>query len=429
MTTVTAAAPGRPARARTTEAPARRLAGANAVALVGALVSLSIASLVVAHLAGPDGVGIYALLRVLPWLVGVVISSGLPMASAYVVSSARVPRASLNPTITAIMLGCGAAGTLGWLALSPVLRPTFFSTASTALVALSAPLVLTQLVTVTGKACAQGGDDLPGSNAIIFLEEFLFLPGYGIALAAGLRGTTAVVTGLLVGGAAAAAVSMGRMAAKGFFGGWSRPTREAARELSSFGARGQLGNLLWLMNLRLDFLILGAIAGPATLGVYAVASKAAELMRLPATAANYVLYPRFSRLEPREAAKQSRHLLNRAAVTTAVLAPLVAVACLAIPTLFGQRFHGAVVPAVILVLGLAPEGAAAVSSAYLCGSGRPGLNSLAMGIGLAVTVVLDVALIPAHHAIGAAIASTAAYLTTTSVLVFLDRRQTGEALA
>ena len=429
MSAATATAAPQTASSRTTEAPARRLASANAVALVGALGSLSIASVIVARLAGPAGVGVYALLRVMPWLAGVVLSSGLPMASSYISSSGRVPRAVLNPTIALGMLVYGGGASLAWLAAAPLLRRAFFSETSLALVALSAPLVLTQLVTVTAKACAQGGDDLGGSNAIIFLEEFLFLPGYGVALAVGFRGTTGVIVGLLAGGAAAATLGLGRLASKGFFRGWSRPTRAAARELASFGARSQLGNLLWLMNSRLNLIILGAMAGPAVVGVYAVASKAAELMRLPATAANYVLYPRFSRLTAADAARQARHLVVRAGAATVALTPIVAVACIAIPVLFGSKFHSAVVPAVILVLGLAPEGAAAVSSAYLLGSGRPGLNSFAMGAGVVVTVGLDLLLIPAHRAIGAAIATTAAYLVTTAHLVALQRRGTRAALA
>ena len=429
MSAATATAAPQQSSSRTIEVPARRLAGANGVALVGALGSLSIASVIVARLAGPDGVGVYALLRVMPWLAGVVLSSGLPMASSYVISSGRVPRPVLNPTIALGMLVYGGGASIAWLAAAPLLRRAFFSETSVALVALSAPLVLTQLVTVTAKACAQGGDDLGGSNAIIFLEEFLFLPGYGLTLAVGFRGTTAVIVGLLCGGVAAALFGLGRLAIRGFFRDWSAPSRPAARELASFGARSQLGNLLWLMNSRLNLIILGAMAGPTVVGVYAVASKAAELMRLPATAANYVLYPRFSRLSPADAARQARHLVVRAGAATVALTPIVAVACIAIPVLFGTKFHSAVIPAVILVLGLAPEGAAAVSSAYLLGSARPGLNSFAMGMGVVVTVGLDLLLIPAHRAVGAAIATTAAYLVTTSLLVALQRRGVREALA
>jgi O-antigen/teichoic acid export membrane protein len=76
-----------------------------------------------------------------------------------------------------------------------------------------------------------------------------------------------------------------------------------------------------------------------------------------------------------------------------------------------------VIPAQILLVGLAAEGAAGVITAFLYGRGRPGLNSLAAGTGLIVTVVLDLILIPPLGAVGAAIASSAAYLTTTLTLL------------
>lgn len=184
-----------------------------------------------------------------------------------------------------------------------------------------------------------------------------------------------------------------------------------------FGARGQLGNLLWLVNLRLDFLLLGVLAGPATLGVYAVASKFAELMRLPATALNYVLYPRFTRALPAVASRDARHLLGRACLVSMAATPLLAgLSIVALPLLFGKEFQPAVVPACLLLVGLAVEGAAAVASAYLWGAGRPGANSVGMGVGVVITIALDLLLIPRYGASGAAIASSAAYLATAGVL-------------
>jgi O-antigen/teichoic acid export membrane protein len=73
----------------------------------------------------------------------------------------------------------------------------------------------------------------------------------------------------------------------------------------------------------------------------------------------------------------------------------------------------------VLVAGMVLAGASGVASAYLYGRGTPGLNSIAFGAGLVVTVVLDVTLIPRHGAMGAAIASTAAYLTTDALLIGL----------
>ena len=39
------------------------------------------------------------------------------------------------------------------------------------------------------------------------------------------------------------------------------------------------------------------MAGPAVLGAYAVASKYAELLRLPGTALTWVFYPRLAKLD------------------------------------------------------------------------------------------------------------------------------------
>jgi O-antigen/teichoic acid export membrane protein len=112
---------------------------------------------------------------------------------------------------------------------------------------------------------------------------------------------------------------------------------------------------------------------------------------------------------------------------TAALGPLLAAAALpVIPTVFGTEFHAAVLPACVLLAGLCVEGAAAVSSAYLCGTGRPGANSLGMLAGVTVTVALDALLIPRSGALGAAIASTAAYLVTTSLLTGMSLRRRAE---
>jgi O-antigen/teichoic acid export membrane protein len=95
----------------------------------------------------------------------------------------------------------------------------------------------------------------------------------------------------------------------------------------------------------------------------------------------------------------------------AVAAPVV------LPLFYGRPFRDAVLPACVLLLGLAGGGVSGVISAFLSGDGRPGLNSAAIGAGLVVTVVLDLLLIPPFGVLGAAVASTVAYLTTTGVLL------------
>jgi O-antigen/teichoic acid export membrane protein len=183
--------------------------------------------------------------------------------------------------------------------------------------------------------------------------------------------------------------------------------------------------MLSLINLRLDVAILGALVGPGTLGVYAVASKYAEMLRLPGLAVTYVLYPRLAARDRKDAAKAVAALLPRALALTALAALPLAAAVPLLPYVYGPAFASAMVPAYILLFGLVGEGAAGLVSAYLYAVGRPGANSLALGVSVVVTIVLDVTLIPRYHAVGAAAASAVAYLVSSAALVacyFVVRR-------
>jgi O-antigen/teichoic acid export membrane protein len=393
------------------------LAG-NVVARVVALNSLFVATLLVARDGGPAVVGIYALLRVLPALIGMVVSCGLPVAIAYFLAGPNRDDRRLPLTIIAMAAAGGAVGVVLWVVATPLFDDLLFPGVSTGLVALAGLLVLTRLVTITAKSCSQGSDDLPGANRVIVLEELMFLPAYGAVWAAGLRGYAAVVAALLLADVATSALGWARLARRSFFRSATRPSRELTRTIASYGARAQAGGLITQLNLRLDFILLSILAGPAVLGIYAIASKFAEIVKILGMALTYVLYPQFARDGREKAAARARRLLPRAALLTMGTAlPLLIIAGFVIPALYGDAFEGAVTPARIILLALAFDGVAGVISAYLYGVGRPGLNSWAMALGLVATVALDLLLIPGFEATGAAVASAVAYATVTGALV------------
>lgn len=397
----------------------------NVVALGGSMVALGIATLWVARTGGPVAVGDYALLRILPWLTAVIVSGGLAAAITYFLAGPTRADPRIRPTLIAIGVASAITGALLWLLATPLLHRVFFSDLTISLVALVAIRVVLRLFVITGKAAAQGTGDLPGSNRTIVFEELMFLPAYGLLLGLHVRDLTAVVGALILADLATGISAWTRLMRRGFLVGSSRPSLSLARSIYLFGTRGQLGSLINLLNLRLDFVFLAAIAGPAALGIYAVASKYAEVLRLVPVAATWVLYPRFARSAAAEATASSRRLIPRAgAVTLTIALPLALAAGAVVPLLFGSAFQTAVLPAQILLIGLAVEGVSGVVTAYLYGRGHPGLNSLAAGAGLAVTLVLDVILIPRLGTVGAAIASSAAYLTTTLALLAWYRHVT-----
>jgi O-antigen/teichoic acid export membrane protein len=397
----------------------------NLFARLGAIASLTLASLLVARIAGPAGVGTLVLLRVLPWLTGVLIGCGLYGAAPYFLSGPGRGEPRYRATILAIAVFAGVTGAVLWVAASPVFGPRFFPQLSLALVAVAGISVLTQALESTAMACSQGFDDLAGANRIMFLEEFLFLPAFGLLLVVGTDPYVAMVVALLLGDLANAVPGWIRLSRRGYFRGVGRPTLALARRVAAYGFRAQLGSIALLLNARLDFALVGALIGPASLGIYAVASRYAELLRLPALAMNYVLYPDYARDGGEVAAARARAMIPRIGwVPAAAAVPMALAAPLVLPLFFGEPFRAAVLPACVLLIGLAGGGVIGVISAFLQGVGRPGLYSAAVAAGLPVTVALDLLLIPHFGVMGAAVASTAAYVTTTGVLVACFRAVT-----
>jgi O-antigen/teichoic acid export membrane protein len=390
----------------------------NLAARVGAIGALSAASLLVARTGGAAAVGTLALLRVLPWFAGLLLSCGLWGAAPYFLSGPGRAEPRYRSTLLAMAVAAGVVGAVLWVATAPLFGPRFLSKLSRPLLLAAGITVLTQSQETTAKTCSQGFDDLTGSNRIIVLEELLFVPIYGIAVAAGASPYLAMIVALPIGDVLSGGSGWIRLRRRGYFRGAGRPSPKLARDIASYGTRAELNSVSLLLNGRLDFMIVTYLIGPAALGIYAVASRTAELLRLPSLAINYVLYPAYARLGGRAAAPQARAALRRTWWVPAALAvPVAAAAPVVLPLVYGHTFRAAVIPTWILLVGMTGGSVYGVLSAFLSGIGRPGLTSIAQAAGLAVTVALDLTLIPRLGIDGAATASTFAYLTTACVVI------------
>jgi O-antigen/teichoic acid export membrane protein len=400
----------------------------NLGARLVAVVALGIGTILVARVGGAEDVGVLALLRVLPGLVGVLAACGLPGAMGYFLAGPHAGHPRLWPTIL-VLLGAGMGiGTAVWLLLVPVIHAVLLPTASTLVMLLAGVSVATQLPLAVAKSSLQGLDDRKGSNAVTAGEEAAFLPAFGVAWLLGLRGSLLLVVVLIVADVVVAGAGWARLVRQVHGRGMrmtGRPDRPLARSIVSFGLLGQVGGLVNLLNLRLDFLVLGSIAGPAPLGVYAVASKFAELVRLPSLAVTWVSYPRIARLGPEASATVVRRQLpwlGGVGIVGAVVLALAAGPLL--PALYGQEFVASVVPAAIIAVGLCASPAGGLAGGYLLGTRRPGTGSVLQAVGLLATLGLDLALIPSFGVTGAAVASAVAYLVTDVSTVLVVRRLT-----
>ena len=183
------------------------------------------------------------------------------------------------------------------------------------------------------------------------------------------------------------------------------------RRLITYGSRVQVGTIFQLLNYRLDILILQAFAPLRVVGYYVVAQIMAELSTTIASSFGTSILPLVAHAgsDEERSATTADSLRHHGIVTAVVIVGNAAFGAAVIWWGYGAQYHSAVVPMLILLPSMWFLGTGQVVTGDLRGRGRPGLSSLLAGITAAVTVALDLLLIPSFGADGAAIASAAAY--------------------
>jgi O-antigen/teichoic acid export membrane protein len=199
-----------------------------------------------------------------------------------------------------------------------------------------------------------------------------------------------------------------------------------AGEALGVGLRGQVGNILQLMNLRLDQLIVPAFLSLSSAGVYLIAVRVAEALAQVGSAASSLIFPEVAR----HSDVLETSLTERAVRATSVLiAGLgLGLGLLAEPLLtiaFGAEFADGSLALRILLLAMLPLAVARILAGDLKGRGRPGTVSVAMGLAAIVTLGLDLVLIPRLGIAGAAGASLVAYSFSAALLAIAFVRLTG----
>ena len=203
--------------------------------------------------------------------------------------------------------------------------------------------------------------------------------------------------------------------------GLARPDFVLLLESVRFGIRAWFGSVFDSLNDRLDQILTAYLASQATVGVYAVAVNASEILfYLPAAAATAIL-PLAARAHaghrPQQVAGAFRSV---AMLTVAAVAAAAVLGPLLLPLVFGAPFEASIAPFLLLLPGTAGYLALAVFSNALLASGAPGRSSVGAIASVLVTVVLDIVLVPRYGAEGAAAAASAGYIVggVSSLLLF-----------
>jgi len=207
---------------------------------------------------------------------------------------------------------------------------------------------------------------------------------------------------------------------------WTLIDGSTVRQMFRYGFQAYIATLLQFLNYRLDFWVVAYFTGFTSLGLYSLAANLGQMLWMLPKSAATVLFPAVAagrgENRPRDVARVGRIVLF---LTTVGALLGVVLSEPVIRVMYGQDFAGAAAPFKISLLGIVPFSVCIVYASVLAGMGRQRTNLAASAIGLAVTGLLDVCLIPRFGIVGAAWASACSYLATTAWVVVRYHRISG----
>jgi O-antigen/teichoic acid export membrane protein len=199
--------------------------------------------------------------------------------------------------------------------------------------------------------------------------------------------------------------------------GFAIPGRLELRRWRTFGLRFSSVQISQLLTLRLDQFLVAALASVSAVGTYSLAVSLSEAVAIGATAAGIVIFAEAAQGNTGRSVflRQLCFLVGAGAI----MALLLALLSKRLIDVFGSEYSAAGPALQILLIGTPGLVAMRLAINRLAGLDRPGVAACAATLAMAVTVALDVVLIPSMQEVGAAIASVAGYSVGAAAGLFL----------
>jgi O-antigen/teichoic acid export membrane protein len=401
------------------------------------MIPLSFAlNVIIARWLGPAGKGAYDLFLATGTLLVTVVGFSLTSGIVYVAAFDGARLTSMLRWLSAILavqavLAWGAFEGVRWLgALPRFLSPDIGDGA----ILLAVAYVLLTLSASYWRSVLVGRQDIVWANRLVLLGRVIEVV-IAVGLVLGVRqdalqapAVRMLILAMLAGAVVSNLFLIIRVRLR-------LPTVQGSTagigEVVRFSAPCFLGNLAQFLVYRLDIFLVGFFLGQQAVGLYALATSLAQLIWLPAQAAATVLLPNVA---------SQQDATERNSDVTARITRITLLACLVmalglgvgvivgVPIVYGDAYRPAIAPLLLLLPGVVVIGAAFVTSSFIAAVGRPGINMRISLVCLALTIVLDLVLIPWLGIKGAAVAGTIAYVTSGVLTFWAFSRLTGVPL-
>ena len=390
--------------------------------------ALFVVQVLAARVLGPEALAAAAVGQTIGMIAALVANGGLNIAAIYYLQRARDDRATLVPRLSALLIAACAVSIVIVVAVGPavvgwavgeddpslVIGAAGFAAAMIAFEVAGAVLLgLGRSASFTRMELTRGIGSLLAVG-VLLLGPWSTAPGFVVGLALGYA--LAAALGLLATGRAGVALM-------------PRFDAQFSRAALGFGLRGQVGNVLQFLGVRLDLLIVPALVDLRAAGIYVVAVRTSDVVGQVATAASSLVFPRVAGQQDSHSTDFTERATRMTLVAVAMPAVLIAVAAEPIlRLLFGEVYAAGTNALVILLVAMVPLSLTRIVAADLKGRGRPGLVSWASLLSAVATVCLDLLLVPQLGIVGAAIASLLAYTIGAAAILLMYRSATAARL-
>ncbi len=384
-----------------------------------------------AHILGPDGFGKYQLAILLCTLTATLLNLGISNANVYFLGRGDVSLSVALRSSSRLWLLLAAAGVLLGAAVVKLFAGAWFSGVPETYLWIAVfgfPAILFQMITVS---FLQGKQDFHRFNVSMFLQPvFLFF----------LAAVAVVLLHKNVPGALYAYILS--FLFSGLFAMWAvrihlgapgseKSTIEASdypRRCIGYGWKAQVASNLWIVNYRAQVLLINYFLAPDAVGLFMAALVVAEKIWLMSQAATAVLLPRLSELHTDE--ERRKRITPLATKLVFYLSILIAVPLFvfARPIIFlvsSGEFESSVMVLRLLLPGVVLLTVARGVTADLAARGRVDLNLYVSIVTVAISIILNIILIPRYGINGSAVATTFSYTINLLIRFVLYSRISG----
>ena len=400
---------------------ARNVTSTFTVQILALLLS-TLNAAVIARLLGTSGKGILALTVLAPNVLALFLSGGISVANVYYTGQRRFDVATLSANSVAFALMATALGAVVGAALYATgLLGKLLPGVPPGLLVLSMLGLPFSLLNSYFTGILQGMQLIRLIN-LVSLSQRASTVALSLIMVVGLQwGLTGAVLAVLVASVVSLALLSRMLARRGasFRPRWNQLVLKTTLK---FGLRGYVGNVLQFFNYRLDVFLVNFFLGPSSVGIYTVAVAMAEMLWYLPNAVGFVIFPK--------SANTQAEVMNRftprvfritLALTAAGAVVLALIGKPFIELVYSPAFASAYGPMLVLLPGVVLLGSGKILTNEIAGRGYPQYNSIASGVSLVLTIGLDLLLIPRLGVLGAAVASTVAYVVIFMLAVHFYR--------